>query len=124
MFFRELDEGVWFYLRGRDLVAVPGSRPDYNDTYQTVEAMRARRFERDPEKRIGALTRALVSWLRSPDRASSYVVLRDAHYDLFAPALDGLAVPVYRERGLRRNALVLLRATAPAAEARETARRD
>ena len=30
MFYRELDEGLWFYLRGRTLAPVPGSTPKYN----------------------------------------------------------------------------------------------
>jgi hypothetical protein len=39
--------------------------------------------------------------------------MRDIYYDLFAPSLAGLAEPIYRERGLFRNELVLLRVTAP-----------
>lgn len=109
MFFREIDEGLWFYLHGRELVAIPGSRPEYNDTYETIEAMRARRYERDPAKRIDAQRKILLSWLRRDDRASSYLLIRDAYYDLFARSLTGLAEPVYRERGMHRNALVLLR---------------
>jgi len=111
MFYREIDEGLWFHVRGRDLVAVPGTRPAYNDTYATVEAMRTRRYERDPAKRADASLRVLLSWLRRPrpDRPTSYVLIRDTYYDLFAPALSGLVEPVYRERGVKRNALVLLR---------------
>jgi hypothetical protein len=109
MFFRELDEGLWFYQRGRDFQAVPGSRPDYNDTYQAVEQIRARRFESDPVKRLDAQKQVLLGWLRRADRPSSYVLLRDTYYDLFAPSLAGLAETVYREQNVDRNALVLLR---------------
>jgi hypothetical protein len=41
------------------------------------------------------------------------VLIRNKLYDLFAPDLAGLAAPVYRERGLKRNELVLLRITRP-----------
>ena len=104
MFFHEVDEGLWFYLKGRDLVAIPGTRAGYNDTYEAVEAMRTRRYERDPAKRVDAQRRAAPpsSWLRRGDRPTSYVLIRDAYYDLFARSLDGLAVyPSTASRGLR-----------------------
>jgi hypothetical protein len=39
--------------------------------------------------------------------------MREKEYVSFAPALKGMAEPLYREQGLKRNALVLLRVTAP-----------
>ena len=114
MFFHELDEGLWFYLRGRDLVPVPDSHPEYNDTFTHLSDLRAERFVWDYDKRKEGQKQILLSWLRRSDRPSSYVLIRDVDYDLFASSLIGLAEPVYRESGLRRNELVLLRATTPA----------
>jgi len=111
MFFHELDEGLWFYLRDRALVPVPGSQPEYNDAFRIVEDIRNNRFEWDPEKRIEAQQKILVDWLKRADRPSSYVLIRNDRFDRFAPALAGLAEPVHREHGLKRNELVLLRAT-------------
>lgn len=111
MFFHELDEGLWFYLRDRALVPVPGSQPEYNDAFRIVEDIRNNRFEWDPEKRIEAQQKILVDWLKRPDRPSSYVLIRNDRFDRFAPALAGLAEPVHREHGLKRNELVLLHAT-------------
>jgi 4-amino-4-deoxy-L-arabinose transferase-like glycosyltransferase len=109
MFFHELDEGLWFYLRGRDLVAVPGSQPRYNDAIRLIEDLRDHRFEYDPLKRLEAERTVLVSWLNRADRGSSFVLIRGQMYDLLAPTLAGLVAPVHRERGLARNELVLLR---------------
>src|SRR5206468_152165 len=41
-FFHEIDEGLWFYLNGLDLVPVPGSQPRYNTAFDLVEAQRTR----------------------------------------------------------------------------------
>lgn len=119
MFFHELDEGLWFYLRGRELAPVPGSQPEYNDAFRLLEDLRNNRFEWDPGKRMEAQQRTLVSWLShpvGPGPRSPYVLLREDRYDRFAPALRGVAEPVYRERGLKRNALVLLRALPPGSD--------
>jgi len=113
LFFHDLDEGVWFYLRGRDLAPVPGSQPAYGDAYQLAEEVRRGRFKWEPAKRIAAQKALLASWLRRPDRASPYLLIHADKYDQLSPALTGLASPLHRERGLKRNALVLLRATDP-----------
>ena len=123
MFFHELDEGLWFYLRGRDLAAVPGSQPAYNDAFTLQDDLRNNRFEWNPVKRDEARQAVLVAWLQRADRPSSYVLIRDVVYDRFAPALAGLAEPVHREHGLKRNALVLLRANRPAVAAAMSAPR-
>lgn len=113
MFFHEVDEGLWFYLHGRELAPVPGSRSEYNDAFRLLQEIRNNHFEWDFEKRSEAQAKLLVEWLKRPDRSSSYVLIRDQKYDKFAPALSGLAEPVHREQGLKRNGLVLLRVTAP-----------
>ncbi|GAC1469379.1 MAG: hypothetical protein NVSMB9_13140 [Isosphaeraceae bacterium] len=118
MFFHELDEGLWFYLRGRALVAVPGSQPDYNDAFQLAESVRKRRFEHDARKREESRKALLMDWLRRPDRESSYLLIRDRSYDQFAPAFAGLAEPSHRESGLKRNGFVLLRASLASPQAR------
>jgi hypothetical protein len=113
MFFHELDEGLWFYLRDRALVAVPGSQPEYNDAFSLAEDLRNNRLEWDPDKRVEAQQKILLDWVGRPRRGSSYVLIRDVKYDRFARALARLAEPIYREHGMKRNELVLLRVTAP-----------
>ncbi len=122
-FFHELDEGLWFYLRDRDLAAVPGSQPAYNDAFTLHEDIRNHRFEWDPAKRDEVRQRLLVEWLSRTDRDSSYVLIRDVVYDRFAPALAGLAEPVFREHDLKRNELVLLREAASGRRRAGAARR-
>ena len=39
MFFQEIDEGLWFYLRDRALVPVPGSQPVYNRGFDLLTAL-------------------------------------------------------------------------------------
>ncbi len=41
-FFNEIDEGLWFYLQGMDLLPVPGSHPRYSTAFDLVEAYRSR----------------------------------------------------------------------------------
>jgi 4-amino-4-deoxy-L-arabinose transferase-like glycosyltransferase len=108
LFFRQIDEGLWFYLRDRTLAPVPGSQPRYNLGYDLDDDNRERRLELDAEKRAANVKKILVDWLTRPDRSPSYVLVRAKEYDLFAPDLAGLATVVYRERGLSRNELILL----------------
>lgn len=113
MFFHELDEGLWFYLRGRELVPVPGSQPEYNDALRIAEDQRHHRLEFDPAKRVETQKALLVNWLKAGTHPSPYVLIRADRYDLFADALVGLVEPVHRENALERNELMLLRLVAP-----------
>lgn len=102
-FFHELDEGLWFYLRGRRLAAVPGSQPRYNDAFDQVSA------DAPPARLVVRSKKVLADWLRDPSRDGSYLLVRDKVYDVLADDMAGAAVPVLREGGTRRNGLVLLR---------------
>jgi hypothetical protein len=113
MFFHELDEGLWFYLRDRALVPVPGSQPAYNDAYRLAEDMENNRLELDPDKRAEAQRKILLDWLDRPAHDAPYVLIRREKYERFAPALAGRVEPVYREHGMKRNELVLMRLIDP-----------
>jgi 4-amino-4-deoxy-L-arabinose transferase-like glycosyltransferase len=108
MFFRQIDEGLWFYLRDRTLTPVPGSQPRYNAGADLDDDFKNNRLEWDPNKRTENVKKILVEWLARPDRPASYVLVRTKEYDLFARDLEGLATLVHREQGLNRNELVLL----------------
>jgi 4-amino-4-deoxy-L-arabinose transferase-like glycosyltransferase len=110
MFFQELDEGLWFYLRDRALVPVPGSQPRYNKGFDLNNDFRNGLLELDPYKRLEAEKQILLKWLSHPGQDTPYVLIRKKFYDPFAPSLVGLAETVHREEGLSRNELVLLRA--------------
>ena len=113
MFFHELDEGLWFYLHNHSLAPVPGSQPRYNDMFDLDDDLRANRLVLDRDKRLAIEKKILLDWLVRPDRGSQYVLIRNRVYDLFAADLVGLATPVFREEGLKRNELVLLRIESP-----------
>jgi hypothetical protein len=122
MFFEELDEGLWFYLRDHTLTPVPGSQPRYNAGFDMDNDYKGGRLELDPNKRMEKKKQVLIDWLTGPDRAARYVLIRDQLYDLFAPALAGLATPIHRERGMSRHGVVLLRVTSPGAVATDPRR--
>jgi hypothetical protein len=119
MFFHEIDEGLWFYLRDRALEPVPGSQPKYNDAITLIEDTNNNVANFDPEKRAEAQQKLLVEWLSKPEHESSYVLIRDIKYDRFAPALAGLVTPVHREHDMKRNELVLLRVNPQASMAKK-----
>jgi len=110
-FFDELDEGLWFYLRGHDLAPIPADRARYNRGFDLRDAAKARRAL-TPERRIAEARDRLAAWARHADPATPYVLIRAKLYDLpgFAAGLAPLVEPVYREAGLKRNEMVLLRA--------------
>lgn len=115
-FYNELDEGLWFYLRGVGLAPVPGTQPRYSTSYDLVAAYKERR---DPSESIEHLDllredaekRALLRWI---DRAEgrAYLLIRSDFYDRYGPELAARVTPVYREAGLGRNELLLARKVA------------
>ncbi|RUL81587.1 ArnT family glycosyltransferase [Tautonia sociabilis] len=113
MFFHELDEGLWFYLRDRVLEPVPGSQPQTNDAHDMVQEARQGTLVMDRQQRLRNELAVLLDWIADPSRTSQYLLIRDRVYDRFAPALDGLATEVYREADLGRNELVLLHVAPP-----------
>ena len=112
-FFNEVDEGLWFYLRGLDLAPVPGTQPRYSPAYDLAAAYQARQTPETLDmldaRREAAEKQALLRWI--DDRApSSFLLIRASLYDRYARDLHGRVIPVFRESGLSRNELVLLRA--------------
>jgi 4-amino-4-deoxy-L-arabinose transferase-like glycosyltransferase len=124
MFFHELDEGLWFYLRGHELKPVPGSTPEYNDGFDMVREVRRRRgslpnLRAWAAERLAAQRSCLLDWMASADRPSPYVLIRGKLYDQIAHELTGRAETVYREHDVKRNDVVLLRVVdTPATAAR------
>jgi 4-amino-4-deoxy-L-arabinose transferase-like glycosyltransferase len=112
-FFGDLDEGLWFYLRDRDLVPVPQSQAEYNKGLELYEKQRRGEIKWSEAARLEDDKALLLSWLRAPDRASSFLMIKARHYDRMAADLDGVVKPLYREEGLDRNELVLLQAAPP-----------
>jgi 4-amino-4-deoxy-L-arabinose transferase-like glycosyltransferase len=109
MFFRELDEGLWFYLKGRTLAPVPGSTPEFSKAADFFLAAREGRLEYDDAKRMSAERQILIDWLNGREHQSPYVLMRAEVYDRFNPGLETLATPIFREPRKERHALVLLR---------------
>ncbi|AMV40362.1 ArnT family glycosyltransferase [Planctomyces sp. SH-PL62] len=107
-FFHELDEGLWFYLRGRRLEAVPGSRPRYNDAYDQITGREA--DGSPPASGLIARSRTvLAEWLAHESRTDEYLLLREKVYRDLGPELEGVSTPLLREPTAKRNGLVLLR---------------
>jgi hypothetical protein len=112
-FFNEVDEGLWFYLRGLDLQPVPGTQPRYSTAYDLARAYHARRDASTLElldvRREALEEQALLRWLDRPNSSGSFVLIRSSLFDRYARDLAGRATPVLRETGLSRNEMVLLR---------------
>ena len=109
MFYRELDEGLWYYLKGRTLKSIPNSTPQYNKGYDLVTASKENRLVYQEAERI-RLERALfVGWLSEDAHESPYVLIRARVYNWFSPGMEEWVEPVYTETGMDRNELMLLR---------------
>lgn len=112
-FYNEVDEGLWFYLRGLDLAPVPGTHPRYSTAYDLAAAFQARRHADETLEILDARReelekQALLRWLdaRGP---TSFLLIRSSLYDRYAGELSRRVSPILRESGLGRNELVLLR---------------
>jgi 4-amino-4-deoxy-L-arabinose transferase-like glycosyltransferase len=112
-FFNEIDEGLWFYLGGMDLLPVPGSQPRYSTAYDLIDAYRTRpvpsvTLEDLDARRQVQDTQALFEWLDHAHHSTPYLLIRSNLYDRLARELSGRVTPLFRESGLNRNELVLL----------------
>jgi 4-amino-4-deoxy-L-arabinose transferase-like glycosyltransferase len=117
-FFHEIDEGLWFYLRGLELTPVPGSPPQYSESFDRlgslVDGGLLSPWSPDPSSRLlDPQRRLLLDWLRGQGRDQPYLLLRAALYDHIAGDLRGLVTLLYREGPLKRNGLILLRVSDP-----------
>jgi hypothetical protein len=107
-FFHELDEGLWFYLRGRRLAPVPGSQPRYSDSYDRLAAD-SRIPLAGPAGRIPESRRILADWLDRRPGPAEYLLFRDKIFEPLAPELLGRGSLILRESGSKRNGLILVR---------------
>lgn len=116
MFYRDLDEGLWFYLHNRDIRPVPNSQPRYNRGADLLDDFERNTIIWDDNARIKADARVLIDWLQNDQRTDEYILIRNKIYNLlsspkfFGPELGGLVQPVLREEDLNRHEVVLLHA--------------
>ena len=121
-FLDELDEGLWFYLRGHELAPIAGAR--FNRGFDLRLDAATRKVD-SPARRVDLARGQLADWARHADPATpSYALIRGKIYDRFARDVADLVEPVYREQGVKRNEMVLLRAKsgAPVASAPRSSR--
>ncbi len=111
-FFDELDEGLWFYLRGHELAPITGDHARYNRGFDLRVEAQARRIE-TPAQRLELAREQLADWAEHADPASPFVLIRAKIYDRISRDVSPLVEPVYREQDLKRNEMVLLRAKVP-----------
>jgi 4-amino-4-deoxy-L-arabinose transferase-like glycosyltransferase len=115
-FFHEIDEGLWFYLRGHRLVPVPGSQPRYSDSYDKLDRLMsdgpAPVVSADSPDRSRDQMQSLLDWVGGRGRAEPYLMIRSTVYERLSPGLAGRVRPLYRDTGLGRNGLTLLRVEA------------
>ncbi len=114
-FLDEVDEGLWFYLRGHDLAPITGAR--FNRGFDLRLDAAARKVD-TPARRVELARGQLAGWARHADPANPhYALIRGKIYDRFARDVADLVEPVYREQGVKRNEMVLVRTRGPAAVA-------
>lgn len=112
-FFSDLDEGLWFYLRDRDLLPVPGSQAIYNKAVELHDKFLNGTYKATEQERIEEEKMVLLDWLRSDKRTDRFLMIRTKIYDRLEADLQGIAEPIYREKDLARNELVLLQIAPP-----------
>ncbi|WP_435017390.1 ArnT family glycosyltransferase [Tundrisphaera sp. TA3] len=108
LFFAELDEGLWFYLKGHDLAPLPAARTRYNRGFDLLDESSGQKVD-TPAQRTARARDQVADWARDGSASSPYLLIRGKIYDLFAGEIQDLVEPVYREQDVRRNELVLLR---------------
>jgi hypothetical protein len=112
-FFNEIDEGLWYYLRGMDLTPVPGSLPRYNTAFEVAQTHGSRRIPKETldwvnDNRQVHDRRVLLQWLDRNDFTSRYLLVRAEVYDRLASDMVGRVTPLFRETDVKRNGVILL----------------
>ena len=102
-FYHEIDEGLWFYLRAPRLAPVPGSQPQYSDSFDKLAPLLS--YERSPAQppdsssaRRNRDKHLLLDWLRRQGRDESYLLIRDRLYERLARAFWARRARVSRRR--------------------------
>ena len=97
----------------RTLRRVPGGTR-YNKGFDLLDDFRSsgKLLWRESD-RIAVEQDRLKSWLTHGPHESKYLLMKAKLYDKLKPAVDGLAVSLYREPDLKRNELMLLRIERP-----------
>lgn len=117
-FFHEIDEGLWFYMKGRRLAPVPGSQPQYSNAHdklgRPIQDKTPRKTSSGPLVRTREQIQALQDWVRGPGRDEPYFLIRSDMYERLAPNLAGLVTPLFQESETARKGLLLLRVNDPA----------
>jgi 4-amino-4-deoxy-L-arabinose transferase-like glycosyltransferase len=113
-FFHEIDEGLWFYLHDHRLAPVPGSQPHYSDSFDKLTRLLSESDSQRPAvdcsvELMALQQQVLRDWLCRDERHDRYLLIRTTMYERVFPDLAGLVIPVFREGGVRRNSLILLR---------------
>ena len=111
-FLDDLEEGVWFYSPGLDLRPVPGAAPHRGHALRAA-ATPGRGRAALAEARAREAVARLDAWA---DRAGpgAFLLVRAKLLDHLGPFLPPHLVPVLREAGVERPAVVLLRVRPPA----------
>jgi 4-amino-4-deoxy-L-arabinose transferase-like glycosyltransferase len=114
-FYHEIDEGLWFYLRGSRLAPVPGSQPRYSESHAKIGDLMGGERSMDRLAGLSAILldreqARLIDWLERRGRDEPYLLIREALYQRLAPAVADRATLLHREQGMDRMNLVLLRA--------------
>jgi hypothetical protein len=111
-FFRELDEGLWYYLPDRTLQPVPEGQIRYNTSFDLLADERRGVLIFDDWARVKDLGGRLARWMSQPRAEPEYLVIRSKDFRQYAPQIAGLAEPINlgnSEAGAERNDLLLLR---------------
>jgi hypothetical protein len=116
-FFNEIDEGLWYYLRGMNLTPVPGSLPRYNTAFEVAQTYGSKRIPKEALDRVNDNRqshdrRVFLQWLNRKESPLRYVLVRAEVYDRLASDMVGRITPLFRETNLKRNEIVLLQAAA------------
>lgn len=119
-FFHEIDEGLWFYLRGRELAPIPGTNPNYNDAYDLdAQHKDLGKSEKDLLAEHNAkLLSEFYDWVNE-QQAPAYFLVRKKDLTYFwskAPdfrkLIERRTEIVYQEPDRERNEIFLLRTRA------------
>jgi hypothetical protein len=105
-FFSDIDEGLWFYLKGHELAPVSAAK--FNRGFDLRVDAAEKRID-TPARRIEQARNQFTEWARNADPQSPYILIRARIYDRFAPEVAHLVEPIYREEAVKRNEMVLLR---------------
>lgn len=114
-FLHEIDEGLWFYLRGHELAPIPGTAPSYNDAFDLDSQSQGQSEKELLAAHNAEILSEFFEWVDDQAQPAYFLIRKkDLAYfwtinSTFRDVISHRTETIYEEPDRERNEIFLLR---------------